>query len=101
LYAHLFTRDRAIHRYLTAPLLDERLRYLTHCVAQGMARATLRAIAWHQLATMRVLDLQSGVPIRPEQIEAAAKRWGARRPAPPTRTTSLASRAAFRAHAMH
>jgi integrase/recombinase XerD len=100
-YAHLFTRDRAIHRYLTAPLLDERLGYLTHCAAQGMARATLRAIAWHQLATLRLLDVQSGASIRQEQIEAAAKRWASRRPAPPTRTSALASRISFRAHATH
>jgi integrase/recombinase XerD len=100
-YTHLFTRDRAIHRYLTAPLLDERLRYLTHCAAQGMARATLRTIAWHQVATMRYLDLQSGAPIRQDQIAAAAKQWASRRPAPSTRTGSSASRVAFRAHATH
>ncbi len=101
MYAQLFTRDRAIQRYLAAPLLDERLRYLVECAAQGMARTTLRAIAWHQLVALRVLDIASGVPIRPEQVEAAAKRWAARRPAPATRTTAVASRVAFRAQATH
>ena len=101
MYAHLFTQDRAIHRYLTAPLLDERLRYLTHCAAQGMARATLQTIAWHQLATLRVLDLESRAPIRQDQIEAAADRWASRRLAHPTRSGSPASRASFRAHATH
>lgn len=101
MYAHLFTQDRAIQRYLLAPLLDERLRYLADCAAQGMARATLRAIAWRQLVALRVLDVASGVPIRPEQVEAAAKRWAARRPAPLTRTSAVASRVAFRAQTTH
>lgn len=101
MYAQLFTQDRAIHRYLTAPLLDERLRYLTHCAAQGMAQTTLRTIAWYQLVALRLLDVRSDVLIRPEQVAAAAKRWATRRPAPVTRTSAVASRIAFRAHATH
>ena len=101
MYAQLFTRDRAIQRYLAAPLLDERLRYLTACAAEGMARATLRAIAWRQLVALRILDIASGAPIRPEQVDTAAKRWAGRRPAPATRTTAVATRIAFRGQTAH
>jgi len=77
-FAQLFTRTPVIERYWTAPLLDDRLRFLTQCAAQGAARATLREIAWRQLALLAELDLASGRRIRPEEIEVAADRWGRR-----------------------
>lgn len=101
MYAELFTNGRSVERYLTAPLLDERLRYLTHCAAYGAARPTLRNIACYQLATMQLLDVQSGEPIRREQIEAAADRWVSRHPAHHSQTGSRASRALYLAHATH
>jgi site-specific recombinase XerD len=98
-YTQLFANGRSVERHLTAPLLDERLRYLTHCADRGAAWRTLRKIAHYQLATMRFLDVQSGKPIRREQIATAADRWVSRQPAHHNQTGSSASRALYLAQA--
>ena len=50
MFNQLFTSPRAVERYSSGPLLEERLRYLAHCAAQGSTRSSLRLIAQHQLA---------------------------------------------------
>ena len=35
MFDQLFKSPRAIERHSTGPLLQERLRYLTHCATQG------------------------------------------------------------------
>jgi len=56
----LFKRPSAIARYRSAPLLTERLRYLTRCQQIGIQPETLCKIASHQLSLVRALDLQDG-----------------------------------------
>jgi hypothetical protein len=45
MFDQLFVRSDALTRYLSAPLVDERRQYLTHCAVQGMTKSTLEAKA--------------------------------------------------------
>src|SRR5207249_12270453 len=78
----LFTSPRAVERYSSGPLLEERLRYLAHCAAQGSTRSTLRLIAQHQLALIDYLHLQTADAVTVEQIHAATDLWVHRQPQP-------------------
>jgi hypothetical protein len=49
MFDQLFTSPKAVGRYSSAPLAEERLRYLVHCAAQASTRSSLRLIAQHQL----------------------------------------------------
>ena len=39
MFNQLFTSPRSLERYASSPLLEERLRYLAHCAAQGSTRS--------------------------------------------------------------
>ena len=73
----LFSRSDALARQLSAPLIDERRRYLSQCAAQGMARRTLRVKARLLLSITEYLRLaeRSYDPITIREIEKAASRW--------------------------
>lgn len=101
MFAKLFKRPQAVERYRAAPLLEERIRYLTHCVDQGYALRTLKQIAYYQLAVTACLDLRSHDGIRIEQIESAADRWLSSHPPHCSRIDAQASRIAFIAEATH
>jgi integrase/recombinase XerD len=84
MFEQLFTMPRAVERYSRAPLLEERLRYLTHCSAQGSTRSSLRLIAQHQLVLIDYLHLLTAGSITVEQIRSAAESWVGRQPQPHT-----------------
>ncbi|HKJ61120.1 MAG TPA: tyrosine-type recombinase/integrase [Hyphomicrobiales bacterium] len=72
----LFTRPSTIARYRSAPLLKERLLYLTHCEQIGVKPETLCKIASHQLNLVRVLDLRDGDDgLNLRKIEAGFRQW--------------------------
>lgn len=75
MFEDIFTRRCTIASYRTAPLLDERLRYLRHCAAEGVGRATLRQIAADQVQLVRFLGLRKAERVSMPGIEAAAARW--------------------------
>ena len=72
MFDQLFKSPRAIARHSTGPLLEERLRYLTHCAARGSTRSSLRLIAQHMLVFIDLLHLETGDEVSVEQICAAA-----------------------------
>lgn len=80
MFDQLFTSPRAIECHSTSPLLEERLRYLTHCAARGSTRSSLRHIAQHLLVFIDVLHLETADEVSLEQIRVAANRWVGRRP---------------------
>jgi integrase/recombinase XerD len=84
MFEQLFTMPRAVERYFRAPLLEDRLRYLTHCSAQGSSRSSLRLIAQHQLVLIDYLHLLTAGSITVEQIRSAAESWVGRQPQPHT-----------------
>jgi len=84
MFDQLFTSRKAVDRYSNSPLLEERLRYLTHCAAQGSTRSSLRLVAQHQLVLVDYLHLQETDLLTVEEVEAAAARWVVRQPQPYT-----------------
>ena len=75
MFERLFTDGPTIERYRTAPLLDERLRWLEHCAEAGVRRYTLRQIASNQVHLVHLLDLQAGGRVDIHRIKAAADQW--------------------------
>lgn len=84
MFNDLFTSPKALDRYSSGPLLDERLRYLAHCAAQGSTRSSLRLTAQHQLVIIDYLHLQESDSVTVKQIEAAADLWISRQLQPHT-----------------
>jgi len=75
MFQTLYEHPHALKHHLTAPLLHERSRFLTHYAELGAARATLRRIACYQLAIIDYLKLSEMRAITCTEIEAAAERW--------------------------
>lgn len=87
-------------RYRDAPLLEDRLRYLTHCAEAGNRDCTLRKIACCQLHLTRLLDLPPKQRVSLDRIEDAARAWaqpGGRRS---QRPATQEARKRFVAHAV-
>ncbi|MBS4095469.1 MAG: tyrosine-type recombinase/integrase [Sulfuricella sp.] len=103
MFQELFKDPHAIQRKLTGPLLDARLRFLTHCAEQGFARGTLREIAIYQSIVIDYLKLSDTGSVTRAEIEAAARRWAERHA--DTHSTEDASsprsKARFINHAIH
>ena len=86
MFEELFTQIKTIKEYQSAPLVEERLRYLVHYAERGASRYTLRAVAANQLSLVRLLDLRGEEGVCRSRVEAAAKAWsrpGGRRYARP------------------
>ena len=75
MFENLFTRGAILNRYRTAPLFEERRRYLVHCAQAGARWRTLRVIAAHQVNLVHLLDLRAGDRVDVARIEAAAEQW--------------------------
>jgi site-specific recombinase XerD len=103
MFQRLFKRPRAVQRQLTSPLLEERLRYLTHWAEHGAAQRTLRQIAHYQLIIIDRLKLLGSRIITRAEIETAARCWAPRRTDFPRfrRRPSPFSKACFIRHATH
>ncbi len=84
MFEQLFKRPHALARQRHAPLFEERLRYLSHCSEQQMARRTLQLIASYLLIVAKDLRLadRPGEFISRDEIEVAANRWANRQPKP-------------------
>lgn len=82
MFEQLFKAARARERHRNAPLLDERVRYLTHWAAQGSIRSSLRVRAQDLLTIIDYLHLETAGEINDEQINKAAERWASRQPQP-------------------
>jgi integrase/recombinase XerD len=77
MFDQLFVRSDALTRYLSAPLVDERRQYLTHCAVQGMTKSTLEAKARLLLSIaeyLRLADRPSDT-ISLLEIKKVATRW--------------------------
>lgn len=100
MFDQLCSRPRAVQRYLSAPLVEPRLRFLRHCGAQGATTATLRNIAFYQCAISRSIDLQSAGTFRVEQIREAADQWTSRTPTHHAQKNGDAAKVVFMSVAM-
>src|SRR5260370_37317762 len=93
MFDQLFVRSEALTRQLSAPLVDERRQYLTHCAVQGMTKSTLEAKARLLLSIAEYLRLaeRPNHTITLLEIKKAASRWS--RHNWPSRESSRAKRA--------
>lgn len=83
MFEKLYKAQRARERHRNAPLLDERIRYLSHWAAQGSIRSSLRVRAQDLLTFIDCLHLETAGEIDEEQINKAADQWATRQPQPP------------------
>lgn len=75
MFNKLFVRPLALKRHLTSPLLEDRLRYLTHFAEQGAVWSTLRCLAQYQLIIVKYLHLKKNSVVTLQEIQTAAVRW--------------------------
>jgi site-specific recombinase XerD len=101
MFDHLFVRSDALTRQLSAPLVDERRRYLTHCAEQGMSKRILRVKARLLLPITKYLKLadRPNDAISIQEIERAANRWSSHNWPSPKSSHAQLSREYFIAQA--
>jgi site-specific recombinase XerD len=77
MFEKLFKRSSAVERHRSAPLLEERLRFLEHLAAQQFCRHSLRQTSQYLLVIGDYLNLpmRKGESINATEIEEAALRW--------------------------
>jgi integrase/recombinase XerD len=80
MFDQLFNCPEAVTQHQSAPLLNERVRYLRHCQDVGSPRGTLRRKAHELLVIVDQMNLQPDGMIDAEEIEEAARRWAYRQP---------------------
>jgi Phage integrase, N-terminal SAM-like domain len=101
MFDQLFFRSDALTRHLSAPLVDERRQYLTHCAVQGMTKSTLEAKARLLLSIaeyLRLADRPSDT-ISLSEIKKAAIRSSNHNWSSPERSHAKRSREYFTAQA--
>lgn len=74
MFDQLYKAQRARERHLNAPLVDERIRYLSHWAAQGSTRSSLRVRAQDLLTIIEYLDVEAAGQTSEKQIINAADR---------------------------
>ena len=72
MFENLFERPHTIEKYRSAPIYEERLRYLVHAADSGAAPPTLYKIAYCQLNLVRLLDLREGETVTLPRLTAVA-----------------------------
>ena len=75
MFETLFKYPRVVARHGGGPSVEARERFLTHCVSQGLAGATLLRHARELLVIAERIDITSGEPIDSPAIEATADCW--------------------------
>ena len=75
MFEELFERPHTIAKYQSAPLYEDRARYLTHVAATGARHRTLYRIANYQLKLVRLVDLWEGETVTVSRITAVAEAW--------------------------
>lgn len=77
MFEKLYECSKTVAKYRTAPLLEERLRFLEHQAGLEFGREALRLAARYLLVVTEYLHLPSrqGEPIGPAEIEETAVQW--------------------------
>ena len=73
MFEDLFERPHTIEKYRSAPLYEDRLRYLVHASEGGAAPWTLYKIAYCQLNLVRLLDLRDDEAVTLSRLTAAVE----------------------------
>lgn len=75
MFNQLFRRYKYRRLHFTAPLLEERLRYLAYLSEHGCKPFKIRDIASFQLRLIKYLHLEKNKMLTYEEITSAANRW--------------------------
>ena len=75
MFEELFTHPFSIRRCRLAPLVEDRLIYLSHLADLGTKQATLRKMALAQVHLVHLLELQRNEKVTLAQVKAAAEQW--------------------------
>jgi integrase/recombinase XerD len=97
MFDQLFERSHTLIRQRTAPLADERRRYMIHCAEQGLAKRTLRLRAELLVAVearLRLADRPNST-ISLQEIEDAGTLWASRKAVPSIRLHPKQSKQRF------
>jgi integrase/recombinase XerD len=88
MFEQLFERSDALARQRAGPLPEARERYLHHLAEQGMARKTLRVVAYYLLGAAEYLRLaeRPDAIISAAELDQVAARWAQRPLRSPLRT---------------
>jgi integrase/recombinase XerD len=78
MFKKIFERANAINRHQSAPLLKERLQYLTYWQNHGATMYTLRKAAQYLLGVIHCLDLTEKRIVKAQEIEIASEKWAKR-----------------------
>ena len=73
MFEDLFIDRGTIASYHAAPLLEERLGYLSHCAQAGPGRPHCARLQF--ISLIRLLDLREGDQVSVAQVEAVAGQW--------------------------
>jgi len=76
LFADLFQFPRVIFKYLHAPLLAERSKYLLYLRRNGVPRTRLQSTASLQIHAIELLGLSEARLISAKQVQDAGAKWG-------------------------
>ncbi len=99
MFETLFSRASTVAAYQSAPLLEQRIRYLSHSEQCGAPRYTLRAIAANQLNLIAIIGLTAKRPVGELEIQRAAQQWAKPNPRRCGRAASKKKTDAFVNHA--
>ncbi len=101
MFNQFFQRPKTIRHKLNAPLLEERLRYLTYRAEQETAHEVLHQISFYQLVIIKYLRLKRDNHIYTfKELETAEKRWAYCQKRRLKRDPSPSGKRLFTKHAM-
>jgi integrase len=78
LFCQLYTRGNFLRQHATAPLLEERIRYLQYWESVGAKKSTLHRISEYLLTIMEYLDFSCLRKVTEDEISIAADKWASR-----------------------
>jgi len=78
MFNKLFKKKYTINRHFSAPLLQERLKYLNYWLENGAVKRNIFGIAEYLLTIIDYLNLEIKHVITTLEIEKAAKKWASR-----------------------
>lgn len=74
-FADLFPSAKVQSKYVNAPLLQERSKYISHLLGQGLPRKSVKSVAAMQLNALELLNLRQARPIHFREVQEASSRW--------------------------
>jgi integrase/recombinase XerD len=80
LFDQLFSSPSKLVRHRSARFLDERVRFLKHCMDRGTSRESLRKVALELLVIADQLDVRSKTVFQSVDVEDAAHRGAYQKP---------------------